>query len=150
MEHPPVATAWKAIDTYLAHAYPAAPPRMVAERLKLLRADASFYDSPAFERAPATEPLRLSLRLGNRVYPHMKLVIEKSPLGDGCLFRVDTHDRHACPEQGTPDYEAFCALMALNEGIASAIEAGWKQLGLPTFKTLLREDLARRSQPQRA
>jgi len=75
----------------------------------------------------------------------MKLVIERSPDGELFLFRADTHDRHCCPPEGAPEHQAFVSLMTKNQELAQAVETAWAEAGLPTFKTWLREDLARRS-----
>ena len=40
--------------------------------------------------------------------------------------------------------EAFRQLMEMNQTVAQAIEATWEQEGVPTFKSYLKEDLARR------
>ena len=40
---------------------------------------------------------------------------------------------------------AFTQLMENNQKVAQAIEQGWADQHLPTFKTYLREDLARRA-----
>ena len=137
---------WRAIEVYLRHAYTAAPPSAVRARLETLRSlsGEDFYLSPAFERDSATAPTRLSLRLGNKLYPHMKLTIERAPDKHGFLFRADTHDSHCCPAPGTRDYPAFCSLMEGNQQVAQAIENAWAEEHLPTFKTFLRDDLARR------
>ncbi len=74
----------------------------------------------------------------------MKMVIERSPDGAGHLFCADTHDRHVCPVPGSRDYEAFKQLMEMNQIISGKIEAAWSDHQFPTFKTFLREDLARR------
>ena len=103
-----------------------------------------FYASPIFERDSKTAPSKLSLRLGNKTYPHMKLTIERSPDKNGYLFRADTHDRHCCPPQGAREHEQFVALMAKNQQVAQSVESAWADMGLPTFKTWLRDDLARR------
>ena len=84
------------------------------------------------------------MRLGNRYYPHMKLVIQRASDGQTFLFRADTHDKHICPPAGTPEHAEFSGLMARNQEIAQAIESAWVEQGLPTFKSWLREDLARR------
>jgi hypothetical protein len=144
MDRPAPETLWRAIDAYLACAYDKAPPAAVASRLDALRhADGEhLYDCEAFERSAETD--RLSLRLGNRCYPYMKLVIERAPAGQGYLFRADTHDKHAMPEPGAVDYDAFRELMEHNRAIAEAIEAAWTQAGVTTFKQILRADLERR------
>jgi hypothetical protein len=139
---------WNAIEIYLGQAYDAPVPAAVDARLAALRAagQAGFYFCSCVEARPAQDPTRFDLRLGNRWYPHMKLVIEKSPDGQGHLFRADTHDRHIQPAPGSRDYEAFKNLMEKNCALAGSIEAAWEAAGLPTFKSFLRQDLARRQQ----
>jgi hypothetical protein len=137
---------WRAIETYLRAAYDGAPSPAVTGRLESLRAvpDEFLYQSPHLEPTPKQDPIRFSLRLGNRWYPHMKLAIERSPDGSGCLFRADTHDQHIRPAPESREYAAFCELMEKNQRLASRIEAEWEAQGIPTFKSFLRDDLARR------
>ena len=141
----PSKEVWRAIEIYLSLAYSSAPPSAVKAKLETLRSVSpeDFYQSPVFERDSGSNQ-KLSLRLGNRFYPHMKLTIERSPDKLGYLFRADTHDRHACPQPGSRDYAAFTQLMENNQNIAQSIEQAWAEQHLPTFKTYLREDLARR------
>jgi hypothetical protein len=144
----PTQEVWRAIEVYLAHAYSSGPlPSPVRGKLDTLRSLSAedFYASPILERDAPANPSKLSLRLGNRFYPHMKLTIERSPDKQRFLFRADTHDRHCCPAPGSREYGAFCQLMEGNQKIAQAIEAEWAKEGLPTFKTYLRDDLARRA-----
>jgi len=143
---PAPSQTWRAIETYLSHAYQTLPPLAVRNRLDQLRAagENDFYQVPAFERAGGEEITRYSLRLGNRFYPHMKLLIEKSPDGVGALFGADTHDRHVQLPPGSPEAAAFAELVARNIEVARAIEAAFEEQGLPTFKQYLRDDLARR------
>ena len=142
----PVAVTLKAIEIYLSQAYTAQPPSPVRARLETLRALApdAFYESPAFERDSQSHPTKLSLRLGNKFYPHMKLTIERRPDKAGFLFRADSHDSHCTPAPGSREHGAFCELMSLNQKIAQAIETAWADEHLPTFKTFLRDDLAKR------
>jgi len=144
---PSLPEVWDAIEIYLRNAYEgkSPPPAVISkiEKLRSLSAEA-FFESEVLERGPESEPPAYSLRLGNKLYPHMKLVIERAPDGDGFFFRADTHDRHCCPEPGAPEYEAFCELMARNQRIAEAVESSWERKEVPTFKAYLRKDLARR------
>ena len=105
---------------------------------------AAFYACPVFERIGSAGPERYALRLGNGIYPHMKMLIGPTPGGDGFLFRADTHDRHVKIPPESPEYGAMCEMLARNHAIGSAIEAAWDAAGLPTFKQYLRQDLARR------
>ncbi|MCY2951010.1 MAG: hypothetical protein NTU53_03420 [Planctomycetota bacterium] len=145
-QRPSPSEVWNAIDLYLQQAYPAGPSCAIRARLDSLRAisDPNFYDSRILECDPAPQPTRFSLRLGNRFYPHMKLVIERSPDGHTHLFRADTHDQHACPPPSSGEYAPFCQLMVQNQSIAHAIESAWEQHHLLTFKSYLRQDLQQR------
>ena len=148
MRWPEPAIVWKAIETFLEVAYGGPPPSAVRSRLETLRAlDAgAFYDSPAFERRGEGAAARIFLRLGNRFYPHMKLAIERRPDRHGYLFRADTHDAHCCPLPTSREYQSFRQLMEMNQAVAQAIESTWEREDLPTFKSFLKEDLARRQQ----
>jgi hypothetical protein len=142
---PEPAQVHKAIDIYLAHAYPTAPPLTVRSLLNLLKTWAGeFYASPAFARTGEKECARLTVRLGNHAYPHMKLALEPAPDGQTYLFKADSHDKHLCPAQNSPDYGAFMDLREKNQKIVEKIEQAWAQAGVPTFKTYLQADLARR------
>jgi hypothetical protein len=138
---------WRAIEVYLSHAYPAAPPASVQARVEQLRATAageSILQSPIFERSPAGEPRKFTLRLGNRFYPHMKLSVDCRPDKMGYLFRVDTHDRHLTLPAGSPERAQFQRLMEENQKLATKIESAWDDAGVPTFKSYLKQDLERR------
>ena len=150
-EKPSAAEFWKAVEVYLAAAYDAALPAAVCARIETLRAAPAdtLYQSTVFEPVPREAPVRLNLRLGNRWYPHMKLVIERSPDGRGSLFRADTHDRHIQVDPSSREYAAFRELMENNQGLASRIESAWEAGGLATFKSFLRDDLARRQAARR-
>jgi hypothetical protein len=147
MRWPEPAVVWRAIEAYIKVAFKGGPPAAVRSRLETLRAlggAASFYDSAVFEKKGEAAGARVLLRLGNQFYPHMKLVIERRPDGHGYLFRADTHDAHCCPATTSREYQAFRQLMELNQTVAQAVELEWEKDGLPTFKTYLKEDLARR------
>ena len=144
---PSVEQVWSAVEVYLHGAYGAGePPSAVRDRLASLRATdaADFYDSPVFERDDPKAPTRYALRLGNKIYPHMKLVIERAPDGRGHLFRADTHDKHIRPDPDSREGRAFAELMKANLKFAETIESAWASRGVMTFKQYLREDLARR------
>lgn len=136
-------------------------PSAVRARLETLKSTPqdAFYESPVFERQEAPRasgdpspreplPIRYSLRLGNIHYPHMKLMIDRSPDGQGYLLRADTHDAHIQPRPGSREQAAFAELMSQNRAVADAIEAKWAEAGLPTFKQFLRDDLQRRKASQ--
>ena len=145
-ERPESKDLWRAIDLYLRVAYDGtARPAAVEKRLRTLREGSELYRSEVLEHEASAEPERYALRLGSRVYPHMKLVIERAPDGRSYLFRADTHDRHCRPATDSKEYPAYCQLVEQNQKIAQHIEGAWAAVGLPTFKTFLKADLARRT-----
>ena len=139
-ENLPPPTVWRAIEVYVAHAYDGAiPPSAVRKRLDTLRSlpPEDFYANPAFERGEgeaAATGNRLSLRLGNRFYPHMKLVLERRPDGLGYVFRVDGHDQHVLASSAGSACEAFQEVVQHDAVIAAAIEVAWAQQGLTTVR----------------
>ena len=135
----------QAIDIYLRHAYGDEPPVTVRSQLAVLKNwGGPFFRAPVFVSEDQAQGKRYSMRLGNRHYPHMKLRIEPSPDGSRYLFRCDSHDRHVCPPETSPEHKAFRDLMEKNQQVVEGVEAAWAAEGVPTFKTYLREDLARR------
>ena len=145
-QRPEDKTIWQAIEMYLQHAYEdSKQPASVQSRLDVLRsACGSILSSRAFETKSERDGKRFSVRLGNQYFPHMKLVLECRP-GDEWFFRADAHDADCRPPDGSKELEAYRALVSKNRAITSAIEKEWADQGLPTFKTFLRKDLARRS-----
>ena len=143
--NPDAALVQKAIDIYLAQAYPDGPPMTVRSMVSTLRSYAGdFFKAPTFVKDDPKSPKKYTLRLGNKHYPHMKLVYELGPDGRTFLFRADSHDAHCCPPAGTPEHDAFRALMTSNQQMVTAIENAWADANVPTFKTFLKLDLAKR------
>jgi hypothetical protein len=141
LESPTAAELWLAVEAYLAVAYDGLPPKAVEERLSKLRGaqGAGLYECGAFE---CLDDRRYALRLGNRFYPHMKIVVEASPSGSP-LFRTDTHDRHFLDLVG-PAQAELQALMAKNQEIAEAVEERWAACEVPTTRAFWRGQMARR------
>lgn len=145
---PPPQEVWRAVDVYCSVAYAdGGPSTMVQSRIDALRANGekAFYECKSLERdANQSPPQKFALRLGNRFYPHMKLVIEPTPDANSHMYRADTHDKHIRPAPNSKEYAMFCELMENNQKLSEAIETAWEKAGLPTFKQYLRADLARR------
>jgi len=131
---------------YMADAYNGQPPpATVRSMIALLRAWVGpLINAPPFVKGGDAKRPKYSLRLGNHVYPHMKLVVEPGPNNGRYLFKADTHDRHVCPPADSPEFAEFRSLMDENQRLSQRIEDDWGAQGLPTFKAMLREDLARR------
>jgi CheY-like chemotaxis protein len=126
----------QALDIYLALAWPGREEEKRPEfdpgaaGAGLLE---SFDDESKEEGGETTH--RYVKRLGNRNYPHMKLVVEECLIPDEYFLAVDTHDELEL-KPNYPDYDAWQALKAKNREIKDSIEAGWREADLPTYASL--------------
>jgi hypothetical protein len=135
----------QAVQIYMDCAYRGDPPVAVKSMLAILQTwKGDFFRSPAIAADASNPPKRYTIRLGNSSYPHMKLAVELAPDGNSFLFKADTHDRHICPPETNPEYLLFMNLRKENSLVGESIDAAWETAGLPTFKSYLRDDLARR------
>lgn len=143
VDPPPSPILWTAVTIYLDHAYGDVIPPHIARQIEDLRraAASDLYACACFERDDPAAPSRYSLRLGNRHYPHMKLVVEHLSARGRWFFRVDTHDLHVHLDPSNPEFEDLQRLHARNAETAAAIEAAWAAAGVETFRAFLHRDL---------
>ncbi len=150
----------RALEIFLHHAYAGVTvPAAVLQRVDAVRAlgheDAVSEDLlEPFETGACTPGTAIerayALRIGQPMYPHMKLVIESEPAGNGTdageklLFRADAHDRHLHAPAGSPDAAWLASVRSSNKKLTESIEAAWSQAGIPTFKDYLRKQLENR------
>jgi len=142
-------TLRRAIGIYLQIVYPAgAVPPVVQQRIEPVNAvpEEELVAEAVFE-VMQNDPRLLALRLGQPMYPHMKLVIEPNPSG-GYLLRADAHDTHLHAPPGSPDEKFLTMIRAANKELTEKIETAWVAQGLPTFRQYLREQLEKRRQSQ--
>jgi CheY-like chemotaxis protein len=140
----------KAVDAYLELAYGStAVTRDRPDRT--LRADAMTEEILGlFQResiAPAGKsPLsRFTMRLGNRNYPFMKLLMQEHIVPGEFYFAVDTHDEMDI-KPDFPDYEAWAAVRRFNQELKRKIEDRFVAIGLPTAATIRALCAARRAE----
>jgi hypothetical protein len=149
--HVPAHILQQAMDIFLRAAYPAGLPAAVSERLDRIRAlPAGDVPAEFFERDVPGAAGSLALRLGQPVYPFMKLVLDPVPgnaascLGQDFLLRVDAHDQHLHAPSNSPDAAWLATVRQSNKELGERIEAAWTAAGLPTFKEYLRIQLEAR------
>lgn len=157
--HVPAHMLQQAMELYLQAAYPSGVPAGVQGRVEAVRGLQGAAEVPlasVLERDPANTVPSYALRLGQPMYPHMKLVIDPAPAdpgqGDNALplptddfiLRVDSHDRHLHAPPGSPDAAWLQAVRTSNKELGEKIEAAWGAAGLPTFKEYLRRRLQAR------
>lgn len=142
----------RAVDIYLALAYPTSPPNDAVRRRLVWPegADAqTLLSHPPFERAGKAGGRGASiyaLRLGNMHYPHMKVQVQPWPNAVGFMLSVNTHDQVLGLEPEAADLPAFRALQAENQRLKETIEQAWDVEGLPTFLRYLREYISSHSE----
>jgi hypothetical protein len=84
-----------------------------------------------------------AFRLGNSIYPNMKLRLSLTPEGDGYIFSVDSHDLVLRAEPGSRDGGELAAVKARNAEINDAITCEWDRAGIPTERSYLRDKIRR-------
>lgn len=142
-----VETLRRAVDVYVAGAYPAGDLPEIARRRLGWPEGAALMDlltGPLFERIrpPDGEGSTIyALRLGNHQYPHMKLQVQPWPTSIGYMLSVNTHDQILGLDPEAPGSDRFRALQAENQRLKEAIELAWDQNGFPTFLRYLRDYL---------
>ncbi|HYC78572.1 MAG TPA: response regulator [Planctomycetota bacterium] len=90
-----------------------------------------FQDEKKFGRMR-----KWTLRLGNRRYPFMKLVLQELLTRDRFFFSVDTHDDLDLGA-GCDDFERFVELKRFNAELKEEVENAWREARIPTFAGLV-------------
>lgn len=145
--------AWQAITSYLAIAYPDGVPERVVPDESLFQPTRHIYQvlQRVFVDESHTENeircRRYTLRLGNYIYPHMKLVLAEFLEQGQFFFFVDAHDQLPI-EPGSPEYPAWMRIKWTNAAVKELVERRWEYLGVPTLKSL-KEVVTRRATSRR-
>lgn len=111
----------KALNIFLDEAYsgqvPPEPIRKLADSVSNVK---NFPELVSVDGVESPAINVVSVRLGNRFYPHMKLVIRKE--GDGFHFAVDSHDGPDRIPPSLPGYERFRKIIQENEQIRETVQ----------------------------
>jgi CheY-like chemotaxis protein len=147
LEHLTPAHVRRALDVYLARAWPRGAGTTPALSLEELRGAATLDQLFArFERVEGGGGglKRYALRLGNERYPFMKFVVQEHLVVGEYFFSVDTHDQLDI-RPDNPEYAEWQRLKGFNRRMKLEIEDEWDRAGLPTNADLraLVEELAR-------
>lgn len=130
----------RAIDAYLELAYGAASKGRDRPDLALGpttggEAVLGLFQRESVDGESGAALCRFTMRLGNRNYPFMKLLMQEHIVPGEFYFAVDTHD-HLDIKPDFPDYEAWQAVRRFNLEMKRKIEARFLELGLPTAATI--------------
>jgi len=134
----PASTVRMATELFLQEAYPGGS-RWRAPKVELAGGETAKDLLPRFgdesESREGRVVHRYVLRLGNSLYPHMKLVLEESMVRDHFVFGVDSHDDlRVSPE--APDYARWNAVRDHNRLLRERIERVWREHRIPTLADL--------------
>jgi CheY-like chemotaxis protein len=97
----------------------------------------ALFQKEQVETIPGYPCHRYSLRLGNRNYPFMKLVLQEHLVASEFYFAVDTHDQMEI-KPDYPDYEQWLAVRKFNRELKRQIEQGFQGVGLETSAVVRR------------
>ncbi len=81
---------------------------------------------------PSNALQRFAIRLGNRNYPFMKLILQEHLVRGEFYFGVDTHDQMEL-KPGMPDYESWLKVKRFNLELKKVIDKTFEQEGVPTL-----------------
>jgi len=137
----------RAVELYLEHAFPVGAGAAAQKFIPPQGFDPSdWLMSGIIEREPADERFEevhsFALRIGNMVYPHMKLRLTRPPNEQRYILLVDTHDAFLHADAGSSDAAGLEQLKEHNATVAAAINAAWDRAGLPTEHNYLRWKIA--------
>lgn len=91
----------------------------------------ALFQKEQAETIPGFPCHRYTLRLGNRNYPFMKLLLQEHLVPGEFFFGVDTHDQMEI-KPDYPDYEQWNAVRRFNRDRKRQIEAAFQAAGLDT------------------
>jgi len=136
----------RAVEIYLAKAYEGHPtPASELFQIPAGADVAAWLMSDLVERSPDASQINqvrsFALRMGNRLYPHMKLRLSRPPNDTVFVFSVDTHDAMLKAPPGSEDYDMLEELKEHNASVAKAINIAWQQSGLLTEHVYLRQKI---------
>jgi CheY-like chemotaxis protein len=138
LEETDVAMLVKAVDVYLAIAW----PDQAAEKARALGLSQAHSTEEALERFTDERKIgklrKYALRLGNARYPNMKLVFQELLVRDKFFFAVDAHDE-VFVDSSWNDFDQWIELKRENSEIKEAVEREWQAAGVPTFATIVHE-----------
>lgn len=134
----------KAVSIYQDLAYGTVRPRRREfERLEEPLREGSredvlgLFHKEQVESVPGHACCRYSMRLGNRNYPFMKLLLQEHLIAGEFFFAVDTHDQMEIGPD-FPDYEQWMAVRRFNGELKKRIEESFEQAGLDTAAVVRR------------
>ena len=114
----------KALNIFLDEAYGGqVPPEAIRKLADSVSSVKDFPELVSMDGVEAPAISVASVRLGNRFYPHMKLVIRKE--GEGLYFAVDSHDGPDRIPPTLPGYERFRKIIQENERIRETVQRRW-------------------------
>lgn len=129
----------RAVDLYLKLAYDTGSQRGMPDLT--LSAGATpeqvltLFQVEVREGIAGQSSTRYTMRLGNRNYPFMKLLLQEHIVAGEYFFGVDTHDDMEI-KPAYPDYEAWVAVRRFNSDLKRKIEASFTLDHLHTASNL--------------
>jgi len=121
----------RAVSIYQDLAYGSVAPKRKAAGGDGGNGPLGLFHREQVECVPGHECQRFSMRLGNRNYPFMKLLLQEHLIAGEFFFAVDTHDQMEIGPE-FPDYEQWMAVRKFNGELKRRIEDSFEQAGLDT------------------
>lgn len=126
----------KAVGTFLEEAWGDLASSHWPGKVDFASADASGVLSGFSDERRRGCMRKYTLRLGNRRYPFMKVVLQELLFRDVFFFSVDTHDELDIKET-TPDYSEWLDIRKFNADLKRRVERRWRDEDVPTLGDVL-------------
>jgi CheY-like chemotaxis protein len=127
----------KAVSIYQDLAYGSVAPKKRKQPVGDGEGVLGMFHKEHVEKLPGHTCSRYSMRLGNRNYPFMKLLLQEHLIAGEFYFAVDTHDQMEIGPE-FPDYEQWMAVRKFNGELKRRIEESFEQAGLDTSAVVRR------------
>ena len=127
----------KAVSIYQDLAYGSVVPKKRAHSVGEGEGVLGMFHKEHVEKVPGHTCSRYSMRLGNRNYPFMKLLLQEHLIAGEFFFGVDTHDQMDIGPE-FPDYEQWMAVRKFNDELKRRIEESFEYAGLDTAAVVRR------------
>lgn len=138
LEDTDVATLVKAVDLFLEIAW----GERAAEKSAAIGLSSASSIGDALDRFKDDRRVgklrKYTLRVGNALYPNMKVVFQELLVRDKFFFAVDTHDE-IFVDSTWPDFDHWIELKRKNVEIKDEVERVWAEAGIPTFASVVQE-----------
>ena len=115
---------------FVEYAYPNGVPKHIQKKFSALDTFSRIEQLLSWE-SYERQGERYNLRVGNYIFPHMKLAFIFTQ--EGPMYYVDCHDTHFAVDENSPDFEILKQMRTENRRLKEEIERVWASKEIRIF-----------------